>query len=87
MVLERVTNIAVAGGETDEVRQMVGVFVRSDKTRTPGSKASSAGNGGRLMLDLRLWESDGEDGKDEREMVIVLAVTSVVVMLKKELDQ
>jgi hypothetical protein len=39
------------------------------------------------MLDLRLWERDVEDGKDEREMAIVLAVTSVVVMLKKELDQ
>jgi hypothetical protein len=75
------------GGKTEEVCQTVGMLVRSEETRTPGSKASSAGNGGRLMLDLKMWERDGEDGKKEREMVVVLAVTSVMVMLKKEVDR
>ncbi|KAK4167380.1 hypothetical protein QBC43DRAFT_311705 [Cladorrhinum sp. PSN259] len=56
LLLERVTRISHGGGghasKPQEVRTVVGKFVRSKETRTEGSSASSAGNGGRLLLDL-----------------------------------
>lgn len=84
LVLERVVRVAVAGGKEEEDRRTVALFVRSEETRTPGSSASSAGNGGRLMVDLGAWE-EGE--KVEREMAVVLVATTVLVMLKKEVDR
>lgn len=84
LVLEKIVRIAVAGGNEEEVRHAVALFVRNEETRTPGSGASSAGNGGRLMADLGAW--DDED-KMERVMVPVLIVTTLIVMLKKEVDR
>lgn len=81
MILERVSQIATVGGGSEEVHHIVGRFVRSNQLRTPGSKASSAGNGGRLMLDLDSWDGD------DRHRVEVLAVTTLLVMLKKEVDR
>ncbi|RYP63603.1 hypothetical protein DL771_009211 [Monosporascus sp. 5C6A] len=59
----------------------VAQFVRNSEFRTPGSSARTAGNGGRLMLDL--------SGFDEklRERVQWLVVTTALVMLKKEVDR
>ncbi|OIW27363.1 hypothetical protein CONLIGDRAFT_426271 [Coniochaeta ligniaria NRRL 30616] len=84
LVLEKIVKVAIAGGKEEEVRRAVALFVRSEETRTPGSSASSAGNGGRLMVDLGAWE-EGE--KVEREMVVVLVVTTAIAMLKKEVDR
>jgi hypothetical protein len=55
LILDQVMKVAVAGGKQEERRRKVGQFVRSSGLRTPGSKKSTAGNGGRLMLDLREW--------------------------------
>ncbi|KAB5585806.1 hypothetical protein GE09DRAFT_1210394 [Coniochaeta sp. 2T2.1] len=76
LVLEKIVKVAVAGGKEEEVRRTVAMLVRNEETRTPGSSASTAGNGGRLM---------GE--KVEREMAVVLVVTTALVMLKKEVDR
>lgn len=80
LVLERIT-ITGEGKAGREQRTRVAQLVRNEVYRTPGSTRSSAGNGGRLMLDL--------SGFDEKstESVQLLAVTTVLVMLKKEVDR
>lgn len=69
-------------------RRVVARLVRGEETRTAGTKASHAGNGGRL--EMRLGEGEwgvadglGEDGEIEEEVV----VATVLVMLKKEIDR
>ncbi|RYP65833.1 hypothetical protein DL769_006205 [Monosporascus sp. CRB-8-3] len=59
----------------------VAQLVRNPEFRSPGTSARTAGNGGRLMLDL--------GGFDEklRERVQWLAVATALVMLKKEVDR
>lgn len=83
MILDKVTSVALAGGKQEERRSKTGQFVRSTSLRTPGSKKSSAGNGGRLMLDLRAWV----DSKGDRQQMEILAVASCVSMMKKEVDR
>ncbi|EWY93302.1 hypothetical protein FOYG_06565 [Fusarium oxysporum NRRL 32931] len=83
LILDQVMKVAVAGGRQEERRRKVGQFVRSDGLRTQGSRRSSAGNGGRLMLDLREWL----DRKNEAIEMEILAVVSCVSMMKKEVDR
>ncbi|KAL9574822.1 hypothetical protein ACKAV7_001234 [Fusarium commune] len=83
LILDQVMKVAVAGGRQEERRRKVGQFVRSDRLRTQGSRRSSAGNGGRLMLDLREWL----DRKNEAIEMEILAVVSCVSMMKKEVDR
>jgi len=45
------------------VTPVVALFVRSDELRSPGSSASSAGNGGRLFIDLQSFR-DGDAFKE-----------------------
>jgi len=72
--------------EEEIIRTPVARFIRNAETRTPGSGVTSAGNGGRLLVDLHLWDGSGDE-KVEREMVLVMVVTTVMVMLKKEVDR
>ncbi|CAG7557250.1 unnamed protein product [Fusarium equiseti] len=83
LILDQVMKVAVAGGKQEERRRKVGQFVRSNGLRTPGSRRCTAGNGGRLMLDLREWL----DRKDESIEMEILAVASCVSMMKKEVDR
>lgn len=92
LILDRIVKIAVAQSpgsrsskRSDEIRTPIAQLVRSDEYRTEGSSCRSAGNGGRLLVDLRVWEEEGE--KTEREMAVVMAVTTGLVMLKKEVDR
>jgi hypothetical protein len=66
-----------------EERILVARLVRSDETRTAGSKSSSAGNGGKLEMSL------GGDGKEETGQLVdeVTVVVTCLVMLKKEIDR
>ncbi|RYP92408.1 hypothetical protein DL770_001508 [Monosporascus sp. CRB-9-2] len=59
----------------------VAQLVRNSEFRSPGSSARTAGNGGRLMLDL--------GGFDEklRERVQWLVIATALVMLKQEVDR
>lgn len=59
----------------------IAVFVRNDEFRTPGSKQYSGGNGGRLMIDLRMWSDDSP------QRVEAFAVASCILMLKREADR
>jgi hypothetical protein len=72
LVLEKVTN----SGESVRVAQLI----RSEETRTPGTKASFAGNGGRLEMCLR--SEEGGELIDEDTIVV-----TCLVMLKKEIDR
>ena len=89
LVLDRVVrvfNSATAPNAKDkeeEIRTPVAQFLRNAELRTPGSRGSSAGNGGRLRVDLSLWQ----DGKEDAEMVRIMAVTTCIGMLKKEVDR
>ncbi|RGP80346.1 hypothetical protein FLONG3_1495 [Fusarium longipes] len=83
LILDQVIKVAVSDGKQEEQRRKIGQFVRSSGLRTPGSKRSTAGNGGRLMLDLRQWM----DRKEERFELELLAVASCISMLKKEVDR
>ncbi|KAI0406302.1 hypothetical protein F4802DRAFT_613519 [Xylaria palmicola] len=56
-------------------------LVRSEALRTPGSSRSSAGNGGRLLLDLSPFD------EKRRERVEWLVVTTAITMLKREVDR
>ncbi|KAL6855196.1 hypothetical protein ACO1O0_006334 [Amphichorda felina] len=92
LVLERVTTVARAGtsssissSKTEEQRRRVAQLVRSDEFRTAGTGRSTAGNGGRLMMDLREW-AEG-DCKGEARQMEVFVVASCIVMLKKEVDR
>ncbi|KAH8200453.1 hypothetical protein TruAng_005346 [Truncatella angustata] len=80
LVLERGASTGHLGG-TGESCTRVAQLVRNRAFRTPGTCRATAGNGGRLMLDL-----SGFDEK-ERERVQVLVVTTAIVMLKKEVDR
>ncbi|KAK1250941.1 hypothetical protein MKX07_005496 [Trichoderma sp. CBMAI-0711] len=83
LVLDRIVMVALEGGGQEERRIPVARFVRNEEVRTKGTKATTAGNGGRLMVDLREWE--GTKGEGEQMEVLVLA--SCLVMLKKEVDR
>ncbi|KAI0445597.1 hypothetical protein F4803DRAFT_139510 [Xylaria telfairii] len=56
-------------------------LVRNETFRSPGTSRTSAGNGGRLMLDLAFFE------EKRRERAEWLVVTTAVTMLKREVDR
>jgi hypothetical protein len=70
----------------EKIRTTVAQFIRGDGTRTAGTGASDAGNGGRLVVDLSLWDGEGES-KLDREMAGVMVVATCLVMLKREVDR
>ncbi|CZR59517.1 uncharacterized protein PAC_09409 [Phialocephala subalpina] len=77
LVLEKV----MGKGESEQ-RIKVAQLIRSEETRTPGTRKSCAGNGGRLEMCL----SGG--GMEEGILVDdVTVVVTVLVMLKKEIDR
>ena len=108
LVLERVVRVAHArntpssssshtGSKDEEVRTVVAHFLRGGAYRAAGSSGSSAGNGGRLVIDeLALGTGAGAEGglewaaeerKEDREMGVVMVVTTCLVMLKREIDR
>ncbi|KAL1884332.1 hypothetical protein VTK73DRAFT_26 [Phialemonium thermophilum] len=88
LVLDRIARVARKGAhDPEESRTPVAWFVRSKELRTPGTRSSTAGNGGRLMLDLSLWDPGNGGEKADREMMVVLTVTTLLVMLKREVDR
>lgn len=57
--------------------KVIAQLVRSEKTRTPGTKSCTAGNGGQLVLD-----QTATDMLDE-----ALIIATCLMMLKKEIDR
>ena len=86
-------------GDGEGQRKCVARLVRGPGSRTVGSKKNSGGNGGRLELcfssnsqtSSRLWEEDDGDSllrgeEDDVGMDEVTVVTTVLAMLKREVD-
>lgn len=61
----------------EESGKTIAVLVRGDDRRTPGSRRSSAGNGGQLTLDQEAT----------RHLDEALIVATCLMMLKRELDR
>ncbi|CAK7223586.1 hypothetical protein SCUCBS95973_005229 [Sporothrix curviconia] len=103
MVLERIVEVygsmdhrgqSAIVGKPQKMRQTVARLIRSQALRTPGSSSYSAGNGGRLQMDLSDWTTpsssaagDKKPSETDREMAIALIVTSCQMMLKREVDR
>ncbi|KAL7923046.1 hypothetical protein ACQKWADRAFT_291072 [Trichoderma austrokoningii] len=83
LVLDRMVRVALEGGKQDERGIPVARLVRNAQVRSKETSFTTAGNGGRLMLDLAEWEGT----KGDAEQVEVLVVASCLVMLKKEVDR
>jgi hypothetical protein len=79
LILEKISLATSTPIHTEEKvkagRRRVAQMVRNDETRAEGSSRCSAGNGGRLDLDL------GEQVEEE------MVVATLLVMLKKEVDR
>ncbi|KAH8887231.1 hypothetical protein GQ53DRAFT_796425 [Thozetella sp. PMI_491] len=82
LVLEKID--ITSGGETEKSHPRVAQLVRNEEFRTPGTNKFMAGNGGRLMIDLRMWAD--EKGADAAK-VEAFIVASCICMLKKEVDR
>ena len=63
--------------ESDGKGKVLAQLIRSNETRTPGSKSCSAGNGGQLVIDR-----DAETVLEEE-----LVVATCLMMLKREIDR
>ncbi|PVH81849.1 hypothetical protein DL98DRAFT_653752 [Cadophora sp. DSE1049] len=103
LVLEKIfKEVDGKGKERESGRVRVAQLIRSEETRTPGSRGASAGNGGRLECCLervvgdRMRERDGDgvegegmEGGKEKEVLVdeVTVVVTCLVMLKKEIDR
>lgn len=60
-----------------EKDQMLAALVRTEDTRTPGTKKSDAGNGGLLVLDEQATAFMNEE----------TIMATCLIMLKKEIDR
>ncbi len=71
------------GKRKEREGRTVARFIRGEESRTPGTKRSHSGNGGRL--EVCLSEAGVEDGGTG--MVEVLVLSTCLVMMKKEVDE
>ncbi|KFH48789.1 hypothetical protein ACRE_005010 [Hapsidospora chrysogenum ATCC 11550] len=85
VIMERITTVAHRGGKTEEKYRRIAQLVRNSDYRSSGTGRSTAGNGGRLIMDLREWSS--ADSKDEARQMETIVVASCIAMLKKEVDR
>jgi hypothetical protein len=58
--MERIDRVSLPGavGGQSKSGTRVAQLVRNNQFRTPRTKKYSGGNGGRLLIDLRLWNED-----------------------------
>ncbi|KAF6842323.1 hypothetical protein CMUS01_03214 [Colletotrichum musicola] len=84
LVCELVQKVALEGGKHAEEKTRIAQLIRGEGTRSRGSGRTTAGNGGRLMVDLFKW-TELKDGS--REVAEGLIVASCICMLKKEVDR
>lgn len=84
LILERMDRVSLPGGGQTRSGARVAQLVRNDQYRTPGTKKYSGGNGGRLFIDLRMWN---EDKHTSPQRVEAFVVASCILMLKREADR
>ncbi|KAH8657681.1 hypothetical protein BX600DRAFT_551984 [Xylariales sp. PMI_506] len=84
LILERIDDADSEDAKTAENKTRIAQLVRNDELRTPGTTKNTAGNGGRLMIDLGDWnKGNGCELKDVETFIIA----SCIGMLKKEVDR
>jgi hypothetical protein len=86
LVMERIDRVSLpgGGGQSKSGAPRVAQLVRNDRFRTPGTKKYSGGNGGRLFIDMRMWN---EDKNTSLQLVEAFVVASCLLMLKREADR
>lgn len=84
LVMERIDHVSLPGGGQSKSGARVAQLIRNDQYRTPGTKKYSGGNGGRLFIDLRMWNEDKHTSPQRVEAFIV---ASCILMLKREADR
>jgi len=84
LVMERIDRVLMPDGRKSQSGTRVAQLVRNGQFRTPGTQKYSGGNGGRLMMDLRLWDDDKSANVYDLEAFIV---ASCILMLKREADR
>ncbi|KAE8329590.1 hypothetical protein BDV39DRAFT_171621 [Aspergillus sergii] len=84
LVMERLDRVSLPGGGQSKSGARVAQLIRNDQYRTPGTKKYSGGNGGRLFIDLRMWN---EDKSTSPQRVEAFVVASCILMLKREADR
>lgn len=84
LVMERLDRVSLPGGGKSKSGAHVAHLIRNEQFRTPGTKKYSGGNGGRLMIDLRIWNDDKHTSPQRVEAFIV---ASCILMLKREADR
>ncbi|KAK0387601.1 hypothetical protein NLU13_3847 [Sarocladium strictum] len=90
LIMERMDQAAMPDGTKSESGTRVAQLVRNAEFRTPGTTRWMGGNGGRLMVDLRMWtgEKSGAAAAAAAAAAEVEAfvVASAILMLKREAD-
>lgn len=84
LIMERIDRVSLPGGGQSKSGARIAQLIRNDQFRTPGTKKYSGGNGGRLFIDLRMWN---EDKHTSPQCVEAFAVASCILMLKREADR
>ncbi|CAL5865806.1 uncharacterized protein PFLUO_LOCUS12 [Penicillium psychrofluorescens] len=84
LVMERIDRVSLPNGRKSKSGVRVAQFIRNDQFRTPGTNKYSGGNGGRLMIDLRMWDDDEHASAHGVEAFVV---ASCILMLKREADR
>jgi hypothetical protein len=84
LIMERLDRVSLPGGGQSIKGARIAQLVRNDQYRTPGTKKYSGGNGGRLFIDLRMWN---EDKHTSPQRVEAFVVASCLLMLKREADR
>lgn len=84
LILERTDRVSLPSGDKSKSGVRVAQLIRNDQFRTPGTVKYSGGNGGCLMVDLRLWSDDKHVSTQSVEAFIV---ASCILMLKREADR
>jgi hypothetical protein len=82
LILEKIDGLSAKKSKKQGIR--VAQFIRNDEFRTPGTNKYMAGNGGRLMLDLRAWTGEKETDTAKIEAFMI---ASCICMLKREVDR
>jgi hypothetical protein len=72
------------GADGSKSGTRVAQLIRNDEYRTPGTTKWMGGNGGRLMIDLRMWQGEKSTTASEVEAFVV---ASAILMLKREADR
>jgi hypothetical protein len=84
LVMERIDRVSLPGGGKSKSGARIAQLIRNEQFRTPGTKKYSGGNGGRLMIDLRIWNDDKHTSPQGVEEFVV---ASCILMLKREADR